>query len=630
MQRKRLVARNLSILKNVVIIYLLVVSLIFSMFTTSFIAYTVSADSNSYYVSIDGSDSNNGLSPASPWKTISKVNSALNSGVINVSDDIYFNRGDTFIGELNVKVGGTSSNCMIIGAYGSGDRPIFNNNVSGYNIRFATANANYVTIQDLSLENSTGTSLVATVNLSNIVISNVVVKNSGWNAIFFDNTVGLWIKNCTVINAAHSGIVLYGSYYNRLSNVIVENTFVNGNGTDDALMVHRSDENYDVGSNFLFYNCTGTGFGEQAFDISSGENIVLIDCEGYGNGDSSIVLGWSVRNVTITGFYSHDENVNSDTRGFIFGNCNQVIVRNSRIFNSIYRHLDFTSGTENFIFYNNDVVCGSDTADVVASFVSITSGSHNFIFKNNIFLSPYYITPTNRWTRYLSPASLANTISYWSHNIWWRGDGGSTVDQRWWTDDNVYQTYANWLAKAQVDGDLRTDPLIDDPVNGGWNLLSGSPAIDAGVWLTQTVGGGTGTTITLDDASYFMDGYGLIDGDRIFVGDDYNLEIIDVDYDGDEITVDRSITWVNGDDVSLMSYHGDSVDIGAYEFIQNEQAPDWDINQDGQCNVLDCVLISNRYGETGENGWIREDVDNNGEITVLDLVLVSNHYGENW
>ncbi|MFA5102304.1 MAG: cohesin domain-containing protein [Candidatus Thermoplasmatota archaeon] len=58
--------------------------------------------------------------------------------------------------------------------------------------------------------------------------------------------------------------------------------------------------------------------------------------------------------------------------------------------------------------------------------------------------------------------------------------------------------------------------------------------------------------------------------------------------------------------------------------------PNWDINNDGTCGIFDFVLISNHYGQSGTNGWIREDADNNGLIQVLDLVYVSNHYGETW
>jgi hypothetical protein len=56
----------------------------------------------------------------------------------------------------------------------------------------------------------------------------------------------------------------------------------------------------------------------------------------------------------------------------------------------------------------------------------------------------------------------------------------------------------------------------------------------------------------------------------------------------------------------------------------------WDVNIDGYCLIFDLVLISNHYGQSGTNGWIREDVDNSGEIQVLDLVCVSNQYGESW
>jgi len=58
--------------------------------------------------------------------------------------------------------------------------------------------------------------------------------------------------------------------------------------------------------------------------------------------------------------------------------------------------------------------------------------------------------------------------------------------------------------------------------------------------------------------------------------------------------------------------------------------PNWDINNDGTVGILDLVLISNHYGQSGSFGWIREDVDNNGTIEVLDLVYVSNHFGETW
>lgn len=58
--------------------------------------------------------------------------------------------------------------------------------------------------------------------------------------------------------------------------------------------------------------------------------------------------------------------------------------------------------------------------------------------------------------------------------------------------------------------------------------------------------------------------------------------------------------------------------------------PNWDINKDGVCDMLDLVAISEKYAESGPPGWIREDVNNDGEIRVMDIVLLSNHYEVGW
>jgi len=58
--------------------------------------------------------------------------------------------------------------------------------------------------------------------------------------------------------------------------------------------------------------------------------------------------------------------------------------------------------------------------------------------------------------------------------------------------------------------------------------------------------------------------------------------------------------------------------------------PNWDIDNNGVINIVDLLLVSNVYDQSGISGWIREDVDNNGEVQVLDLVAISNHYSEIW
>ncbi|GAB6273285.1 MAG: hypothetical protein STSR0004_01480 [Peptococcaceae bacterium] len=64
-----------------------------------------------------------------------------------------------------------------------------------------------------------------------------------------------------------------------------------------------------------------------------------------------------------------------------------------------------------------------------------------------------------------------------------------------------------------------------------------------------------------------------------------------------------------------------------YAFGQLEQEyPAWDVNFDDKVNVLDMVLVGQKFGQTGSPGWIREDVNKDGSINVLDMILIGQHW----
>lgn len=78
---------------------------------------SVPPPSGRYYVSNSGNDGNDGLTPATAWATIAKVNSSM--GSFNAGDSILFERGGTFTGTLNVTKAGVT-----FSAYGSGNKPV--------------------------------------------------------------------------------------------------------------------------------------------------------------------------------------------------------------------------------------------------------------------------------------------------------------------------------------------------------------------------------------------------------------------------------------------------------------------------------------------------------------------------
>ena len=77
-----------------------------------------------YYVSNTGSNAASGTSEATPWQTIGKVNSSMATFV--PGDAVLFKRGGTYSDAgLNFTKSGTSSDPILIGAYGTGVDPIF-------------------------------------------------------------------------------------------------------------------------------------------------------------------------------------------------------------------------------------------------------------------------------------------------------------------------------------------------------------------------------------------------------------------------------------------------------------------------------------------------------------------------
>ena len=54
----------------------------------------------------------------------------------------------------------------------------------------------------------------------------------------------------------------------------------------------------------------------------------------------------------------------------------------------------------------------------------------------------------------------------------------------------------------------------------------------------------------------------------------------------------------------------------------------WDVNCDGDVNEEDMNLVYDHFDETGDPGWILEDVKEDGRIDVLDMILVGQHWAE--
>jgi hypothetical protein len=131
-----------------------------------------------YIDSQNGADGNNGLSTATAWKSLSKVNSAT----LGPGDTILFKCGCAWSGQLTCRWSGSSGKPIVIGKYGIGYNPIINATNGGVVIQ----NQQYIEVSDLEVTGS-GDGI------------DIRLQNFGAGHHFY-------IRNCTIHDNSGKGI----------------------------------------------------------------------------------------------------------------------------------------------------------------------------------------------------------------------------------------------------------------------------------------------------------------------------------------------------------------------------------------------------------------------------------------
>ncbi|MET4096000.1 right-handed parallel beta-helix repeat-containing protein [Arthrobacter sp. UYCu712] len=216
-----------------------------------------SAAGTAYYVSDVGDDGNDGISPASAWKSLGKVNGT----VLEPGDSVSFRRGDTWTGGLIVNQSGTPRSAITMGSYGSGNPPSILSGESGSCVR---VNGSFVTVDGLRAEGCgyAGISVYGDYG---------VVKNS--TATY--NAAGIRVGNGSD----------FGKYTNNIltdNNIMNVNTPGTGCGTPDSVnctddsgafgALINGDDNEFSGNTFTGSTATSYDFGHDgsAIEIYNG------------------------------------------------------------------------------------------------------------------------------------------------------------------------------------------------------------------------------------------------------------------------------------------------------------------------------------------------------------------------
>ncbi len=129
----------------------------------------------------------------------------------------------------------------------------------------------------------------------------------------------------------------------------------------------------------------------------------------------------------------------------------------------------------------------------------------------------------------------------------------------WDQQKSDWETYR--AVSLQDAHSLTSDPLFVNPQSFNFTLQPQSSLLGKGTILSHSTSSGSGRTVSVTDASYFSDGFGIGNGDVIAIGVDM-ATITGIDYQANTISLDRTLTWNKNAAVSF-PFTGNAPNIGA-------------------------------------------------------------------
>ncbi len=353
---------------------------------------TAQEGKKSYYVSEDGNDSNDGLSPEKAWKTLEKVSNAT----LKAGDIVYFKRGDTFRGQLLTKYGVTYS------AYGEGAKP----NLYGSKRNYA----------DEEFWEPSGT--------RNVWVSKETFENDVGNIVFNHGEAWTTKKaagiNGTIVvrdldmhhNTEDKKLYLYSKTDPNTrfesAEICEHPPVVTGNGTnvtiDNLCLMHSGTSGVDYSSgqpsNLTVQNCIMAWnggslmggddivrLGNGAGTFNTAKNQSVINCHIYQVYDSGITYQWfnatTGMNVEMSGIKYLDNVIEYATWGIEYINAQPEAY-------GVMKDIEFSG---NIIAYAGDG-WGNQRPDRNGSHFALINGwggtnhAKNFLIYDNVFIQP--------------------------------------------------------------------------------------------------------------------------------------------------------------------------------------------------------------------------------------------------
>jgi Right handed beta helix region len=489
-----------------------------------------------YYVdtaNVSASDSNPGTA-AQPWKTITKANQVLSAG-----DTVYIKQGSytTFVAPSR---SGTAVSPITYRNY-SNDLVTVQNATYGVHLD----GKSWIVVQGITFTN-----LDSMMILENSANNNTI---SSCNFVLMRNQA-TW---------AGSRIWLLSSY-NHITNCVFSNwgQCSGGVASGSVLEIGFDDGDSTYPGNYnLIENCTIFNGGHHTLGVHGNHNVIR---KNY-TYNAAWTAGKGERTLYLNGYSAY---------------CNRNLIENNRIgYADVPCDTWGAPGTQistewnifrkNYFFFNNLSAIQFSTTDSYHA----AGPNHNYVY-NNTFMHNGWQTDHGADDQQRSQIGFQNWSSLFT--VKW-----NVIKNNLFYDAVRVYGYSSALASDQTfannyNGDVSGNPLFvnasstpGNPANLAYpdlSLRTNSPAINAGGPLTTiTSASGSGTSFVFADAAYFMDGWGIVQGDQIQLqGSTQRARITGINYQTQSVTVDTNLTWTQNQGVAL-SYEGSAPDAGAFE-----------------------------------------------------------------
>ncbi|MDQ0933622.1 LamG-like jellyroll fold domain-containing protein [Streptomyces turgidiscabies] len=452
------------------------------------------ATCTTYFVSSSsGSDSNDGCSAGTPWKTLTNVNSTT----FNAGDQIQFQAGGSWTGALQPHGSGSSGSPIVISSYGSGAAPILNG--GGAAATILLKGQQYWTIQNLEITNpASSAALRSGVQLENDTsgtLAGIHILNNN-----IHDVKGLWTDSAGVQPSQSSGIAF---------NVTDNNTT---SAWDDVQITNNTLTRTDAGGIYVGsllglnhnINTTNVVIDGNTITDAGGNDIVCVFCaspviqnnvatdNGYRYSGAGMWSGWTTNAVFQNNEVARQYRSFVDGQAFdIDNNTTGTVIQYNWSHDNPFGFTEWCCNSgfgakTSVIRYNISQNDGASNA-VFPLMGGVDSGTTAQVYNNTI-----YVPRGNNGK--VTDGTPNSTVTFSNNIIYKRGTGGYSNTRTTWTHNLFYGDHPS--TEPSDSAKITSDPLFVKPGGGSagrasaaaYKLRSGSPAFGAGAVIANNGG----------------------------------------------------------------------------------------------------------------------------------------------